>query len=138
MNYRKIPGAPSIHAVPMPEMQVQTAKVSLTLDGADGQRRTLLFYPFQAIRVTTQDCFVVSPESGLRKGEVFWVEDSPWIADLKEALSHTDHLATFLDPSHHYIVPCGDEVVEVVAWNLKWTGHDGSGSYPAEEIQGPF
>ncbi len=135
MKYTPIPGAPSIHKVPLPEMAVEKAKVRLTLDGADQQRRTFIFFPYQAIRVTTQDCFVVSPESGLYKGGVFLVDDSPWIADLKQALSQIDHLATFLDQSHHYVVPSGDDVVEVVAWNLKWTGSEGSGSYPAEEIQ---
>ena len=138
MRYRKIPSAPSIHEVPLPEIAVKNSRVRLTLDGTDEQRRSFIFFPYQAIRVTTQDCFVVSPESGLYKGGVFWVEDSPWIADLRKALSQVDRQARFLDQSHHYVVPSGDAVVEVVAWNLKWTGSDGSGSYPVEEIQSGY
>ena len=134
MRYRKIPSAPSIHEVPLPEIAVERSRVRLTLDGTDEQRRSLIFFPYQAIRVTTQDCFVVAPESGLYKGGVFLVEESPWIADLREALRQIDRKATFLDQSHHYVVPSGDDVVEVVAWNLRWTGSDGSGSYPVEEI----
>ena len=124
--------------MPAPEIAVEKSRVRLTLDGPDEHRRTFIFFPYQAIRVTTQDCFVVSPGSGLYKGGVFQVEDSPWIAGLREALSQIDRHARFLDHSHHYVVPSGDDVVEVVAWNLRWTGPDGSGSYPAEEIQNVY
>ena len=135
MKYRPIPGAPQVHPVPVPELAVEKAKVRLALDGTDGQRRTFMFFPYQAIRVTTQDCFVVPPESGIYKGGVFLVDDSPWIADLKKSLSQIDQHANFLDKSHHYVIPSGDDIVEVVAWNLKWSGADASGSYPVEEIQ---
>jgi hypothetical protein len=117
--------------VPRPEIIVKTAEMTLMLDDADEHRRSLIFSPYQAIRITTQDCFLVSRESGLYKGGVFVVDDSPWIAELAASLSHIDSHATFLDRSHHFIIPSGDDVVEVVAWELRWTGDGGQGSYPA-------
>lgn len=130
MHYVLIPATPQIHTVPLPEITIGRAQISLLLDGADEQRHCFIFCPYQAIRVTTQDCFVRSPDSKLHKGGVFRVEDSLWLAELREALSHVDHCATFLDQAHHYIIPSGDDVVEVVAWEMKWDGSQGSGSYP--------
>ena len=138
MQYRLIPGAPSIHKVPAPEIAVEKARVRLTLDGTDEQRRSLILFPYQAVRITTQDCFVVPPGSGLSKEGIFLVENSPWIAELKQALSQIDSHATFLDQSHHYVIPSGDDVVEVVAWNLQWSGPDGGGSFPVEEVQASY
>ncbi len=102
------------------------------LDGVDEQRWSFSFQPYQAVRITTQDCFLVSPSSGLYKGGVFLVEESPWIADLKAALHQIDQFATFLDQAHHYVIPSGDDVVEVVAWCMRWSGSEESGSYPVE------
>lgn len=130
MRYVEIPGTPSIHPVPLPEIAVARSEIKLMLDGADEQRKLFIFQPYQAIRITTQDCFVVPLDSGFYKGGVFWVEESLWIAELKSALNQVDRLATFLDKSHHYVVPGGDDIVEIVAWRMNWSGSGGSGSYP--------
>lgn len=131
MRYTLVPGTPRIHTVPLPELRVAQSQVELSLDTADEQRQHFVFRPYQAIRVTTEDCFLASPDSGLHKGGVFVVEDSPWLLELRKALSQIDRGATFLDRSHHYVIPSGDDIVEVIAWGIKWDGCEGSDSYPA-------
>jgi hypothetical protein len=125
MRYRPVPGSPTIHRVPRPEITIQRAAVTITLDDAGDHRHSFVFSPYQAVRVTTQDCFLAPPDSGFRKDGVFVVEDSPWIAELKSALAQVDRLATFLERSHHFVVPSGDDIVEVVAWEVRWNGPAG-------------
>jgi hypothetical protein len=134
MKYKSIPDIPDIHGVPLPVMQIAGTEVVVSLDDVDEQRLTLVFKPYQAVRITTWDCFVVLPESGFSHGGVFLVENSPWLADLKKDLKLSDPYATFMEKSTHFVVPSGDQVLEVIAWNLKWNGPKGSGSYPVEEI----
>lgn len=121
MLYTLVPDTPQIHTVPLPELTVAKAQVKLSLDDANEQRRHFIFSPYQAIRVTTQDCFIVPPDSGLHKGGVFLVEDSPWLVELQTALSQIDHMATFLDQAHHFVIPSGDDIIEVIAWSMEWS-----------------
>jgi hypothetical protein len=120
MRYILIPNSPLIHLVPLMELAIAKSQVKLSLDDADEQRRHIIFRPYQAIRVTTEDCFLVPPDSGFYKGGVFMVEDSPWLVELGQALSRIDRRAKFLDKSYHYVIPSGDDIVEVVAWKIEW------------------
>ena len=124
-HYRLLPGAPRIHTVPLPELSVGEGRVTLTLDDADENRLTFVFTPYQAVRVTTLDAFSTLPESGLRPGGVFVVEASEWIDELRSVLAQKDSVATFLDNAHHYVVPAGVDIVEVVAWGMTWSGAAG-------------
>ena len=119
-QYRLLPGAPSIHTVPLPELVVGKGEVRIGLDDADETRVTFVFTPYQAVRVTTLDAFPTPPESGLRPGGVFMVEESEWIEELRSVLALKDSTATFLDRARHYVIPSGDDIVEVVAWDVTW------------------
>lgn len=132
MKYMLISDTPQIHTVPLPELTVAKAQVTLSLDDAEEQRRQFIFSPYQSIRITTQDCFLVSSESGFYRGGVFLVENSPWIVELQAALSQIDHIATFLNQSHHFVVPSGDDIIEVVAWKMEWNGGGSNRSYPSQ------
>src|SRR4051794_33231921 len=112
MRYRLLPDTPRIHVVPLPEISIGKAQVTLRLDDVDGERVSLVFSPYQAVRVTTEDCFDFDPNTGLFREGVFVVEESPWIAELQSVLFEKDRGATFLTRSHHYVVPSGDDVVE--------------------------
>ena len=45
---------------------------------------------------------------------------SDWISSLKETLKLIDESADFLSKSHHYIIDCGDNIYEVVAWGVEF------------------
>jgi hypothetical protein len=136
VQYRLVPGAPAIHTVPVPELTISRGGVTLALDDVDEHRCSLVFSPYQAVRVTTQDCFVPPPDSGFARGGLFVVEGSRWIDDLRSALAEVDRFATFLDQAHHFVVPSGDDIVEVVAWQVRWNG-PAEGTFPASAPDSP-
>ncbi|MBK6904531.1 MAG: hypothetical protein IPH04_17445 [Saprospirales bacterium] len=109
---------PRLHTVPFPELRIGKGEITLSVDDVDEKRFQLVFKPFQAIRVTTVDCFLFPTKSGFIRGGVFIVENSPWVLELREALRQIDRTATFMDKAFHYLIPAGDDVIEVVAWGV--------------------
>ena len=77
------------------------------------------FSPYQGLRLTTEDCFLW-PEDVLYERPLFEMVDSPWIEELKAGLKVNDSSATFMDEAHHFLIPARQNVIEVVAWNVKW------------------
>lgn len=84
--------------------------VDLVEEGTE-QNWRLVFHPWQAHRLTTEECYwpfgiTNLPEEG---GGFFEVLGSEWIESLGKGHVH------FLEQSRHFIVCCYDEIVEVVA-----------------------
>jgi len=129
-EFHRIPDIPRLHNVPLAEIQQKQASVTLLLDDAEEQKMSLRFSPFQAMRVTTEDCFDWVPRASIPAGGVYQVVSSPWIAELSASLSKVDRTATFLEKSIHFLLPAGDKIIEIVAWSVKWEGGNGSGEFP--------
>ena len=50
---------------------------------------------------------------------MYWTDSSPWLDELRDGLAEVDHHADFLDKAVHFLVPAGDNVLEVVAWRVE-------------------
>ena len=109
-----------LHSTPLANVEYQSPTVSLMIDDPDEHRFRIEFSPYQALRITTIDCF-----NGYTNGrflmtqDMYRVENSFWIREFKKVLAKADVGADFLDKSSHYIVPLQDDVLEVVAWKYE-------------------
>lgn len=110
---------PKLHSTPLPTISIVPPKVQLDVDDAQERRVRLIFEPYQAIRITTSDCFLVDEETEILPQTVVQVEGSSWLKELKRNLSVVDEGADFLDQAKHYLVPLQDDFLEVVAWGVK-------------------
>ena len=45
--------------------------------------------------------------------------EAPWLDELTDALSEIDRTADFMQRAIHFLVPAGDDVVEVAAWRVQ-------------------
>ncbi|GIW82875.1 MAG: hypothetical protein KatS3mg105_4682 [Gemmatales bacterium] len=107
-----------LNAVPIARTFVEGAKVIIELD--DGNRKIrLAFSPYQALRVTTADCFAVPEGMMITPRTIMEVEESDWIAELKKSLAEVDAMADFMDKSRHFLVPAYDHFIEIAAWSVK-------------------
>ena len=90
-------------------------------DDVTEKRISLEFGSHQAIKITTIDCFDVNSLliNGRLERRVLEVIDSEWVKELKKELWSHDHTATFMDKAHHYVLPLGDNIVEIIAWGMK-------------------
>ncbi|MCP4937335.1 MAG: hypothetical protein GY927_24780 [bacterium] len=84
-----------------------------------GGKWVLTFAELQATKVTTEECageiLEILPEGG---GAVYASETSDWLSFLGKGQ------IDFLSRSRHFVVPCYDEVVEIVAWEFQVTVGD--------------
>ncbi len=77
------------------------------------QHWELSFSPYQAVRITTEECIWPARilDGTPQKGGFFEVLDSDWIDFLGKGSIH------FLEKSRHFIVSTYDEAIEVIAWD---------------------
>jgi hypothetical protein len=119
IQLRRIEGVPMPHEVPLAIVRVEGARVSVELEDDQGRHFRLEFEPYQAARVTTADCFTLPEEIDVFPQEVVEVTGSSWIDELKAVLARTDETATFMEKARHFLIPAGDEYIEVVAWEIR-------------------
>ncbi len=120
VTFAVVEGIPRLHTTPLAKVVVECPRVVVELDDEEKKRFRLLFEPYQAVRVVTEDCFY--PPEGLTvvPNTVVEVKESPWVQELRENLSHVDHTATFLEKARHYLLPLQDDFLEVVAWKVSY------------------
>ncbi|MCC6322745.1 MAG: hypothetical protein IT438_15055 [Phycisphaerales bacterium] len=102
----------------MGSVRVENSGVVVEVDDEREQRIQFTLRPYQAMRMTTADCFMLPPGIAIKPQMVCEMVDSEWITDLKRSLSIVDKTSTFLNNAHHYIIPLQDEFLEVVAWGI--------------------
>lgn len=115
-----VDGVPQLHQAQRPRVMVRSPQVEVEVDGADERALRFSFDVYQAARVRSIDLFV-PPDGEFKPFRVVEVLRSPWIEELRANLAQVDHTADFLDRSRHWLLHCGDDVVEVVAWEMTWT-----------------
>lgn len=114
-----------IHQTPLERLTYEGAHLRVEFDDVKGRRVRLTFSPWQALKVTTIDCFDVRALliDGRLSRRLLELTNSQWVAALKEELHQHDHQATFLDQAHHFVLPFQDNIVEVVAWKFECNIH---------------
>jgi hypothetical protein len=86
----------------------------------DQERRfRLLFEPYQALRMVTEDCFDTPGGLAIIPQTIVEVKDSPWVRDLQSVLARSDHSATFLTKARHFLLPLQEDFLEIVAWDVR-------------------
>ena len=108
---------PKLHCTPLATVTIVPPKVIVEADDELEKRIRLCFEPYQAVKITTADCFLVEKESIIIPQIIVQVDGSSWIDELRKNLSFIDETADFLDDAIHYIVPLQDDFLEVVAWS---------------------
>ncbi|WP_287156830.1 hypothetical protein [Chloroflexus sp.] len=111
-----------IHQTPLEKVSYEGANLLVEFDEVQGRRVRLIFSPWQALKVTTVDCFDVQTLliDGYLNRRLLELTESQWIAALKEELHQHDHQATFLNQAHHFVLPFQENIVEVVAWGFEY------------------
>lgn len=118
MTLLPIHNLPRLHTTPLACVRVERTSVIVTADNELEQRIQFVLRPYQALRMTTADCFMAPSGTNIIPNVVCEVMDSEWILELKHVLSTTDEAATFLNNAHHYLFPLQDDFLEVVAWSI--------------------
>lgn len=118
MEFEPVEGLPPLHETPLGVVKIASPSVFVDVDDEGENRVRLIFCTYQAVRMTTTDCYL--PPAGLSviPRTVVRVLGSAWVADLRRKLRKTDILADFLEKSQHYLVPLQDDFLEVVAWGV--------------------
>ena len=117
--HEAVDGVPRLHEAQRPRVTVRSPQVEVEADDAEERVLRFSFDVYQAVRVRSIDLFV-PPDGEFPAFHVVEVQRSPWIEELRADLAQVDHTAHFLDRSHHWLMHCGDDVVEVVAWEMSW------------------
>ncbi len=118
-------GVPVLHTTPILRLFVQDNAIRLTLDDESERPVVFTMRPFQAVRVTTIDCFDPDLTPPLTR-RVLCSSRSSWLEQLRASLARSDESAMFLDRALHYLFPCQDNVVEIVSWPMSWAWGDSS------------
>lgn len=112
-----------IHPTPLEKLTYEGSDIVIEFDDVSEDRIRLIFSPWQAIRVTTIDCFdvhVLLFDGRLHRRLLEW-RDSEWLMALREELQRHDREATFLDHASHFVLPFQDNIVEVIAVGYEYT-----------------
>ena len=111
-----------INNVPLEKISVEQNAVTIDFDDIYERRYKIQFIPYQAIKITTADCFSKdilltseTLESGRYQRYILEIEDSQWIDQLKKTLKAVDKNAIFMEKARHFVLDLGDEIVEIVA-----------------------
>lgn len=118
MKLIALEGLPRLHKTPLGSVRVEKAGVFVEVDDEHEERIQFVLRPYQAVRMTTADCFTLPPGVCILPQVICEIANSEWIADLKRRLALVDETATFLTKAHHYIFPLQDDFLEVVAWGI--------------------
>ena len=113
-----------IHEVPLEEIHIINGSIKITIDDIHEKSKCLIFKPYQAIKITTIDCAELSfletcPDlfaSGVYQRYLLEETESSWIPKLRESLVDPDD--DFLIKSRHFILELGDNLVEIIAWDV--------------------
>lgn len=118
MRHLALPSLPTLNDTPLASVRLENGSVIVEADDEQERRVQIVMRPYQAMRMTTADCFMLPPGIKIMPKTICEVLDSEWISDLKRVLSVTDETATFLNKAHHYLFPLQDDFLEVVAWEI--------------------
>lgn len=114
-----VAGLPKLHVTPLPMVILDCNKVIVEADNDQGSCVRLVFEPYQAVKVTTADCFEVPGGVSIIPQTTVEIKNSTWIESLRNTLKKTDCDAIFMDKAKHFLLPLQDDFLEVVAWDVR-------------------
>lgn len=115
MKFLALQTLPILHRTPLATVRVENSAVIVEADDAEERRIQLVLRPYQALRMTTTDCFLIPVGAVFDPRFVIEVLDSEWISDLKRSLSRVDKTATFLNNARHFLIFLQEDFLEVVS-----------------------
>lgn len=118
-GFSPLSGGPVLSRVMYPTITIADRIVQAVVTDTDERDVILRFRPYQSLRVTTMDCYLGTEDLPRQLDGVHWSRVSPWLDELTEALSEIDRTADFMQRAIHFLVPAGDDVLEVVAWQIQ-------------------
>lgn len=118
MRCTPIAELPRLHSTPLHTISIIPPKVLLEVDDETEKRFIVSFEPYQAVRLTTTDCFLIEDDIQIDPQTIVEVEDSKWLIQLRKNLSVIDTTGKFLDKAKHFLIPLQDDFLEVVAWSF--------------------
>ena len=119
MKFEPIQDVPRLHTTPLATIRIEYPRVVIEADDEHERRFRLLFEPYQALRVVTEDCFDTPGGLAIIPQTVVEVKDSRWVHELQSILVRNDHQATFLTKARHFLLPLQEDFLEIVAWNVR-------------------
>lgn len=118
MRLIPVESIPKLNATPLAKLVVESPRVMLEVDDASEARVRLVFEPYQAVRLTTADCFILPNGLSIVPQTVTELSGSSWLDELRLNLGRVDATAKFMNEARHFIVPLQDDFLEVVAWGV--------------------
>ena len=113
-----------INECPLEKFYIDESSIKIVIDDIHENSKSLIFQPYQAIRITAVDCADLSIIDSCAdvfatgKYQRYLLEEtkSTWIPQLRKTLVDLDD--DFLIKSRHFVLHLGDNLVEIVAWNV--------------------
>ena len=118
-NIIAVEGLPKLHTSPLASIICDAPKVVVEADDEKESRIKFIFKPYQAVRITTFDCFSRPDGKSIIPQTVMEIQNSAWMDELRNTLKLTDFEADFMDNAKHYLLPLEDDFLEVVAWDVE-------------------
>lgn len=121
MRAESAKGLPKLHETPLATVHIRLPQIIVEVDDQAERRFRLVFETYQAIRVTTTDCY--EPSEGIDEWEpqtMIRLIDSPSIEKPTAVLKQVDHTADFMDKAQHFLIPAQGDFIEVVAWSVRY------------------
>ena len=114
-----VEGLPKLHKTPLASIICNAPKILVEADDKKESRIKFVFEPYQAVKITTFDCFSLLDGKPIIPQTVMEVRNSSWIEELRNTLKLTDCEAKFMNNSKHFLLPLGEDFLEVIAWNVE-------------------
>lgn len=119
-DVKTIADVPAFNRINDPVIDIKDRMIRVTLGDVDDNKVELTFQPYQALKLTTYDCYL-SDQSVQLRNNLIYRETSTWLGELKNALRSNDEYADFMDKALHFTIPAGDDVLEIAAWKVDIT-----------------
>ena len=111
MTYKPVEGFPALYGAPQPRVELRGSMTVVEVDDVvDGRDRSIriVFEPCQAVRITTEDCFIYEDDEEDEDGGLDGLAEvvgSPWVEELTAALAQLDQTATFMNKAGTFSYP---------------------------------
>lgn len=119
MTIVAVKGVPKLHNTPLASIVCNAPEIFIEADDEKESRIRFVFTPYQAVKITTFDCFRLLDGRPIIAQTVMEVQNSLWIDELCKNLKLTDCEARFMNKSKHFLLPLGEDFLEVLAWNIE-------------------
>src|SRR5687767_1650270 len=96
MTIVPVQSIPRLHMTPLASIRVKDSRVIGDVDDEQEKRLSLVFHPYQAMRITMADCYALPDGVTFLPNTVMEVLHSSWTAELTRGLKQVDETATLM------------------------------------------